>query len=229
MSHCSAREKHCVGNQARGQGCGLDDMKTKPRKAKSSVTQEFETARLLWRMTFSCETFQAVQAGIDDLLTLKLNGSDPKYYPLVVGLICLYARPFTNNFPVGPLTEEIIPEKFLVLHRLTVQMRHQIFEHADASPFIQDSYPNELVFVNNIVGNCRQEFHLQVTPFVKPSLDFFQSLSPLLSALIEKTHYHADKLGKKFFRYFGPSKNVGEFRLNVLDSSAPLFSKVAQP
>jgi len=57
-------------------------MKVKPRKAKSPVNEEFEAACLLWRMTFSCEIFQVVRAGIEDLLATKLDGSDPRYYPL---------------------------------------------------------------------------------------------------------------------------------------------------
>jgi hypothetical protein len=35
-------------------------------------------------------------------------------------------------------------------------------------------------------------------------------------------------LGKRFNRYFGPSKNLGEFRLNVLDPAAPIFSKLTE-
>lgn len=55
-------------------------------------------------------TFQAVRDGIRRLLERKLHSDEPEYYPFLVGLICLYGRPFTNNRPVGPLTEDIIPQ-----------------------------------------------------------------------------------------------------------------------
>ena len=77
---------------------------TKP-KAKASVDQEFETACSLWRMEFAFHTFEAVRAGIERFLERKLHGDEPEYYPMLVGLICLYARPFTNNRPVGPLPD----------------------------------------------------------------------------------------------------------------------------
>jgi hypothetical protein len=53
-------------------------------------------------------------------------------------------------------------------------------------------------------------------------------MNPLLDALIEKTHYHSEKLASKVKRHFGPLKNIGEFGLNVLDPAAPIFSKLTQ-
>ncbi len=59
--------------------------------------------------------------------------------------------------------------------------------------------------------------------------EFFEELmSPLVELLIEKTQYHRNKLGKKFHQYFGPSKNLGEYRLNALDPAAPIFSKLTK-
>jgi len=65
---------------------------TKP-KAKAPVDQEFETACSLWRMEFAFHTFEAVRAGIERFLERKLHSDEPEYYPMLVGLICLYARP----------------------------------------------------------------------------------------------------------------------------------------
>jgi hypothetical protein len=56
--------------------------------------------------------------------------------------------------------------------------------------------------------------------------EFFKLQLPLVKALIKKTRYHADKLGKKFKYHFGPHKNLGEYRLNVLDPAKPIFSKL---
>jgi hypothetical protein len=118
-------------------------------KAKPPVNEEFETACSLWRMEFGFHTFRAVQAGIEKLLERKLHSDEPEYYPMLVGLICLYARPFTNNRPVGPLTQDIIPKEYLQLHRDIITMRHQLFAHGDASAMTRpDDYPNDLVFVN---------------------------------------------------------------------------------
>jgi hypothetical protein len=75
-------------------------------KPKVAPNDEFQAARSLWQMEFAFHTFQAVRAGIEKLLERKLHSDEPEYYPICVGLICLYARPFTNNRPVGPLSED---------------------------------------------------------------------------------------------------------------------------
>ena len=96
---------------------------TKP-KAKAPVSEEFQAACSLWQMEFGFNTFQAVRAGIEKLLERKLHSDEPEYYPMLVGLICLYARPFTNNRPVGPLSEDIVPKEYLGLHRDIITMRN---------------------------------------------------------------------------------------------------------
>ncbi len=102
-------------------------------------------------------------------------------------------------------------------------MRHQLFAHGDASVMTRlDDYPNELVFENN-----GRALSFRMTRFLAEP-EFFKLMIPLVETLIQKTRYHADKLGKKFNHYFGPSKNVGEFRLNVLDPDKPIFSRLTK-
>jgi hypothetical protein len=90
-------------------------------KAKAAPNEEFQAACSLWRMQFAFHSFLAVRAGIDSLLERKVHSDEPEYYPMSVGLICLYARPFTNNQPVGPPAEDIIPpnEVFLIPSQLS--------------------------------------------------------------------------------------------------------------
>jgi hypothetical protein len=190
-------------------------------KAKAPVSEEFKTARSLWQMEFAFHTFQAVRAGIERLLERKLHSQEPEYYPMTVGLICLYARPFTNNRPVGPLSEDIVPQEHLGLHQDIIKIRHQLFAHGDASVMTRpDDYPNDLVFVNNGKGHGFNMTRLLVEP------PFFEWMVPLLDALIEKTRYHSHRFANKLKGHFGPFKNIGEFRLNVLDPATPIFSKL---
>jgi hypothetical protein len=188
---------------------------------KATPNQEFETARSLWRMEFGFHSFKAVRAGIEKLLERNLHSDEPEFYPLSVGIICLYARPFTNNRPVGPLTEDIIPPKDLELHRSIILMRHKLFAHGDALAMTRpDDYPNELVFENS---NKRRTFHM--TRFLAEP-EFFKLMIPLVETLIKKTRYHADKFAQTFKPYFEQYRNIGQFRLNVSDPAAPIFSKL---
>jgi hypothetical protein len=56
--------------------------------------------------------------------------------------------------------------------------------------------------------------------------EFFKLMLPLVEKLIRKTRYHADRFAKPLNRYFGKYKNLGQFRLNVTDATAPIFSKL---
>jgi hypothetical protein len=174
-------------------------------------------------MEFAFHTFQAVRTGIEHFFERKLDSQEPEYYPMTVGLICLYARPFTNNRPVGPLSEDLVPQEHLALHRDIIKIRHQLFAHADASAMTRpDDYPNDLVFVNN-----GKSHRFNMTRFLAEP-PFFEWMTPLLDALIEKTRYHSGKFANKLKSHFGPFKNIGEFRLNVLDPAAPIFSKLTE-
>jgi hypothetical protein len=58
-----------------------------------------------------------------------------------------------------------------------------------------------------------------------PSL--LEKMAPLVNGLIEKTNYHRRKYAKKFSKQIvGLGK--GEFRLNVVDPAAPLFTKLSE-
>jgi hypothetical protein len=120
-------------------------------KAKAPISQEFEAACSLWRMQFAFHSFLAVRAGIEKLLERKLHSGEPEYYPMSVGLICLYARPFTNNQPVGPLAEDIIPPKEVNLHRIIITMRHQLFAHVDASAIAR----GQLLRAHSLIPNTQ--------------------------------------------------------------------------
>ena len=79
---------------------------------------------------------------------------------MTVGLICTYARPFTNNEPVGKLGEDVVPPELKHVHDHLITMRDQLFAHADALlAAAPDEYPNEAVIVNDgqtLSMNCFQ-------------------------------------------------------------------------
>jgi hypothetical protein len=163
-------------------------------------------------------------AGIDNLLERKLHSDQPENYPMCVGLICLYGRPFTNNRPVGPLSEDIVPKEYIDLHRDVIGLRHQLFAHTDASAITRpDDYPNELVLLND-----GKTFRFTITPFFAEP-PFFKLIAPLVDELIKETRDRNEQLVEKFYRDFGLPKEIGEFRLNVLNPAAPVFSKLTEP
>jgi hypothetical protein len=98
---------------------------------------------------------------------------------MTAGLICIYARPFTNNRPVGKLNDEIVPAEFKALHDKIMTMRHKLFAHAEASLMVgEEDYPNEAVIEND--GKTISMAVSRVA--LKPTV--LDQMSSLLEALI---------------------------------------------
>jgi hypothetical protein len=180
--------------------------------------EQFQNAREMWKMEFAYESFFAVRKGVQTMLERNLTSESPEYYPLLIGIFCLYGRPFTNNRPVGPLSKEIVPKEHLKLHNGVLSMRHQILAHSDASAF---PYPNEL--------RLKKE-QGKMTMFITRilvSAELFESITPLVDALIEKTFYYKEKFTVKLKASFLHARN-GEFRINILDPNGPVFIKISE-
>lgn len=95
--------------------------------------QTFEDARTAWRMQFALETFKSVRAGIEAMLERGLTPDSPEYYALIVGLVCLYGRPFKDSKPAGKLDEKIVPKDHKILHEELIKIRDKAFAHSDSS------------------------------------------------------------------------------------------------
>ncbi len=191
-------------------------------KTKPAHSQEFEDARQWYKMEVSNFSFEAVRNNLSKILEGKLSERMPEYYPMSVGLICIYARPFTNNFPVGELSEEIVPEEFKSLHRNIMKMRHTLFAHAQASLMVgKDDYPNEVVVEHNGI------FPRICVSRVAAKTVVLERMVPLIKPLIEKTEWHRSKFAKKYRKTLR-DLGKGEFRLNVTDSNAPMFVRLSE-
>ena len=62
----------------------------------------FGMAKELWKVTFAYAGFIDARECIKDLQEKGFSKDSPQYYPLLVGLVCLYARPFTTAEEIGP-------------------------------------------------------------------------------------------------------------------------------
>jgi hypothetical protein len=194
----------------------------KKEKTKPVPSQEFQDVCTWYQMEVANFSFESVRDNLMKILEGKLSERLPEYYAITVGLICIYARPFTNNFPVGELPEEIIPAEFKSLHKNIMKMRHTLFAHAQASLTVgKDDYPNEVVIEHDgtIPRICVSRAAVKTV--------VLERMVPLVEALIEKTSWHRSKFAKKY------SKTVrnlgkGEFRLNVTDPNAPIFVRLSK-
>jgi hypothetical protein len=199
----------------------LDEINSKT-KIKPALCQEFQDARQWYKMEVANYSFEAVRDGIHNVLERKIQTTSLEYYLIVVGLICIYARPFTNNWPVGPLTDEIVPPEHKDFHALILDIRNKLFAHADASLAIrEDDYPNDVILTNE-----GKEPFVQVRRFaIKPTI--LERMRPLVDALIEQTGSRKSQIAERFQEAVR-NLETGKFRLNVTDPSVPVFIKLSE-
>jgi hypothetical protein len=191
-------------------------------KSKPVSNPDFDAVCLWYQMEFANYSFEVVRDVIVGILGKEVNDRSPHYYAITAGVICTYARPFTNNRPVGRLADEIVPTEFKGLHDKIITVRHKLFAHAEASLMVaEEDYPNEAV-----IENDGKTISISVSRVaIKASV--LEQMGSLVEALIEKTNYYRSKHTKRFtntIRKLGK----GSYRLNVVDPSAPLFLKLSE-
>ena len=182
---------------------------------------EFEDAKLLWKMFYAGECFKHAQAAAEHLLKAEIEQDDPLFYPLVTAVYVLYGKPFRTSQGVGKLEEEIVPAEHLELHRLLLQHRDQVYAHTDATSFeLPECGPANQVRVLHLPTTNMQLFGTQFC--ARPPL--LPSIVELCRQLQEKTEYHEDKL---FERYRKEVPNqVGEYAVNVYEQAGDFFTAV---
>src|SRR5260370_10065582 len=191
-------------------------------KIKPDLSQEFEDACLWYKMEVANYSFEAVRDRIRSVLERKIQITSPEYYPIVVELICISARPFTNNRPVGPLTDEIVPPEYKNFHALILDIRHKLFAHAEASLAIrEDDYPNDVILANEGKEPAVQFRRFAIEPTI------LERMRPVVDALIEETGNRKSRTAQRF-REAVRNLEKGQFRLNVIDPSMPTFIKLSE-
>jgi hypothetical protein len=86
--------------------------KMSQKKATRVSNPDFDAVCHWYQVEFALYCFEVVRDTIEVILKKKLGERDLEYYAMTVGLICTYARPFTNNRPVEKLDADIVPQEF---------------------------------------------------------------------------------------------------------------------
>jgi hypothetical protein len=182
------------------------------------TSEEFRNARELWKTEYAFETFKSVRDGIQSLL--ERGQASHEYYPLSVGIICLYCRPFTDNSLVGQISIKLVPKEYRDTHDLVFQLRNEIFAHSAGDAILSpDQYMNAVKLRKH-----RGRAALYITQS-KALPELFDRLTPLIAILIEKTDSRRSELFTKIQAQI-PTTRDGYFRLNILDQNGPMFIKI---
>jgi hypothetical protein len=171
---------------------------------------EFDDAKLLWKMFYAHECFKRCAVAAQHIHEERLEKEDPLFYPLVTSVYVLYGKPFKRARGVGQLGEEMIPSKYLDLHRTLLLHRDQVYAHTDAD------YGEVRVL-------CKpKEMQLFATDF-HARFPLMPSVIELCRILQEKTDYHVSKLFKRYKRRV--PQQVGEYAINISDQAGDFFTR----
>jgi hypothetical protein len=179
--------------------------------------REHQLGKELWRITYALAGFIEICDCIHDLRQIDFSKDSPHYYPLLVGLICLYARPFTDNNIVGCIPLSLVPEGDRPLHQMLMDLRNEVYGHNDPATLIQpNDYAHEIVFrrQGETVKIIPQRFHID--------LEFLPDhLLRLTETLVRKTKEERLRI-QEMLKPCMP-REPGDYRLNIVDLTQDLF------
>jgi hypothetical protein len=185
----------------------------------------FGMAKELWKATFAYAGFIDARECIKDLQEKGFSKESPQYYPLLVGLVCLYARPFTAAERIGALSHNIVPTQFRELHQELLRLRHEMFAHTDPAALLPGATASSDDFASGIVFRYKHKSIYVIPSRFHADPQFLPDfMLPLLEALIEITDKKRKQLHDTLAHYV--PKKLGDYELNVLDTDKPMFKRV---
>jgi hypothetical protein len=148
----------------------------------------FGMAKELLKVTFAYAGFLDALECIKDLQQKGFSKDSPQYYPLMVGLICLYARPFTTSKGMASLSHDIVPAQFRDLHRELLRLRNEMFAHTDPAALLPGATESSEDFASGIVfRKQRKKVYVIPSRFHADPQFLPDFILHLLEALIEIT------------------------------------------
>jgi hypothetical protein len=181
--------------------------------------EEFEDAKLLWKMFYAGQSFEHARAAAEYVLKENISADNAIFYPLMTAVYVLYGKPFRKSHGVGCLDEKLIPLKYQELHQDLMKHRDKILAHSDASGFewFDVGQANQVRLV--VRSSTDKSFlvcgQLQANPALLPHII---SLCLELQELVESKKR---ELFKRYEKYV--PAGVGEYILNIEDPSGDFF------
>jgi hypothetical protein len=179
--------------------------------------EEFEDAKLLWKMFYAGQSFEHARAAAEYVLKENISADNAILYPLMTAVYVLYGKPFKKSNIVGCLGEELIPLEYQELHRDLLKHRDKILAHSDAKGFewLDVGQANQVRLVQRPTDKSLVCGQLQANPALLPHI------ISLCLELQEQVEIKKRELFKRYEKYV-PAE-VGEYILNIEDPSGDFF------
>jgi len=161
--------------------------------------------------------FSTVASICKYILDTPIGVNDQQYYPLVVAIYTIYARPFTKSRGFVKLDETTVPKKFNEIHQELMTYRDKMYAHSDKDMVNEDYGPvNELRITVSEDGRCRIWSQPVLPP--PPKIKNILNLANRMKKIME---YRTDKFIKKYMEKINIAS--GDYLFNV-ESETKLLS-----
>jgi hypothetical protein len=179
--------------------------------------EEFEDAKLLWKMFYAGQSFEHARAAAEHILKENISADDAIFYPLMTAVYVLYGKPFRKSHGVGCLGEELIPLQYQELHRDLLKHRDKILAHSDANGFewFDAGQANQVRLVRRPTDKSLICSQLQANPALLPRV------ISLCLELQEQVETKKLELFKRYEKHV-PAQ-VGEYILNIDEPGGEFF------
>ena len=96
-----------------------------------------EHRREYWKYHVAAHSFEKAQDVVCHLQ--HMPNAEAMFYPLMISLHVLYARPFRHSKESRNVAASLVPGELLSVHNMLLQMRDRIFAHHDKDARITDT------------------------------------------------------------------------------------------
>src|SRR5689334_10487014 len=114
----------------------------------------FEIRKSIWAWEYARLSFVHCKAACDYVIGHRLSEDDPLYYPLLIGAIVAYGRPFKHSKGIEKVSDAIIPASYRPVHERVLRMRDTCYAHVDVGqiPVPGSELSSDLVFRRELDG-----------------------------------------------------------------------------
>jgi hypothetical protein len=134
-----------------------------------------------------------------------------------------YSRPFATSYYGKPLTSEVIPKSYEVLHDDLVRIRDKGAAHSDGTPFGSAQHEpirNAVCMRVHMLKPGLRAWDYSSRRFTVTDTSI-KRLPALLEILMKKSDYHVQKIRDKYLS--SRPRELGHYVLNVENDTEPMW------
>jgi hypothetical protein len=172
-----------------------------------------EERKEYWKWFHARQCFYCAKIQLEELIEfrkIKMEGKNIwKFQNMLTAFFGNYGKPFKKNNNVGKLSEEIIPDNLLLLHKQMITYRDKLFLHGDLNGKLEEV--NEFMEKVTLVKN-NSKFHWELSQLL-PSPERLKEYLEIVDELVTKSKYYVDKFNNKW-KFISLLPN-GKYELNI--------------